>query len=129
LSKSVLKQKNPISHNIQFNFIILLNILKFRDICDRVNADGSKGSKQCLLSVKKRLNHRDPHVVLLALSLLDCLWSNCGQKFRREVSSKEFIGELNYKCTNVGRNGKKQKEPNSRTKSKNKRSISSPINV
>lgn len=73
------------------------------DICDRVNSDGIKGCKQCLLSVKKRLNHRDPHVVLLALSLLDCLWSNCGQKFRREVSSKEFIGELNYKCTNSNR--------------------------
>uniref|UniRef100_A0A915LPI3 VHS domain-containing protein n=1 Tax=Meloidogyne javanica TaxID=6303 RepID=A0A915LPI3_MELJA len=78
------------------------------DICDRVNADGIKGCKQALLSVKKRLNHRDPHVVLFALSLLDCLWSNCGQKFRREVSSKEFIGELNYKCTNVG--SRKQKE-------------------
>lgn len=73
------------------------------DICDRVNADGIKGCKQALLSVKKRLNHRDPHVVLFALSLLDCLWSNCGQKFRREVSSKEFIGELNYKCTNSNR--------------------------
>uniref|UniRef100_A0A915M1K4 Signal transducing adapter molecule 1 n=1 Tax=Meloidogyne javanica TaxID=6303 RepID=A0A915M1K4_MELJA len=86
------------------------------DICDRVNADGIKGCKQALLSVKKRLNHRDPHVVLFALSLLDCLWSNCGQKFRREVSSKEFIGELNYKCTNVGR--QKQKELISRAKIK-----------
>ncbi|CAK5044351.1 unnamed protein product [Meloidogyne enterolobii] len=77
--------------------------LMMSNICDRVNADGIKGCKQALLSVKKRLNHRDPHVVLFALSLLDCLWSNCGQKFRREVSSKEFIGELNYKCTNSNR--------------------------
>jgi len=53
---------------------------------------------------------------LFALSLLDCLWSNCGQKFRREVSSKEFIGELNYKCTNVG--SQKQKELISRAKIK-----------
>ncbi|KAF7637864.1 VHS domain-containing protein [Meloidogyne graminicola] len=98
------------------------------DICDRVNADEIKGCKQCLLSVKKRLNHRDPHVVLLALSLLDCLWSNCGQKFRREVSSKEFIGELNYKCTNVG--GQTPKEQNNPwTKPKNKRTINSPMNV
>jgi hypothetical protein len=66
--------------------------------------EGPKGCKACLLSVKKRLNHRDPHVVLYALSLLDCLWNNCGQKFRREVSSKEFINELSYKCTNVGMN-------------------------
>uniref|UniRef100_A0A915D6Y3 Signal transducing adapter molecule 1 n=1 Tax=Ditylenchus dipsaci TaxID=166011 RepID=A0A915D6Y3_9BILA len=72
-------------------------------ICDRVVAGGQKACKQCLISVKKRLNHRDPHVILLALSLLDCLWNNCGATFRREVSSKEFISELNYKATNSNR--------------------------
>src|SRR4051812_26355299 len=71
------------------------------DICDRVATDGQKGAKQCLLSVKKRLNHRDPHVVIFAISLLDCLWNNCGAAFRREVSSKDFVSELNYKATNV----------------------------
>ncbi|VDN30114.1 unnamed protein product, partial [Gongylonema pulchrum] len=57
------------------------------------------GAKLCLLSLKKRLNHRDPHVVLLALSLLDSLWSNCGLTFRREVSSREFSQELSCKAT------------------------------
>lgn len=71
------------------------------DICDRVTTEGAKACKQVLISVKKRLNHRDPHVILLALSLLDCLWNNCGDKLRREISSKEFISELNYKTTNV----------------------------
>lgn len=55
----------------------------------------------CLLSLKKRLNHRDPHVVLLALSVLDSLWCNCGVHFRREVSSREFSQELGYKATHV----------------------------
>ncbi|KAL3990692.1 VHS domain family protein [Acanthocheilonema viteae] len=73
------------------------------DICDRVIADQNKGAKLCLLSVKKRLNHRDPHVVLLALSLLDSLWSNCGIAFRREVSSREFSQELNFKATHSNR--------------------------
>uniref|UniRef100_A0A915PIZ0 Signal transducing adapter molecule 1 n=1 Tax=Setaria digitata TaxID=48799 RepID=A0A915PIZ0_9BILA len=73
------------------------------DICDRVVADQNKGAKLCLLSVKKRLNHRDPHVVLLALSLLDSLWSNCGTTFRREVSSREFSQELNFKATHSNR--------------------------
>lgn len=71
------------------------------EISDRVNCDGPKGAKQCLLSIKKRLNHRDPHVVLFALSLLDCLWNNSGSGFRREVSSNEFISELTYRATNV----------------------------
>ncbi|VDN07910.1 unnamed protein product [Thelazia callipaeda] len=73
------------------------------DICDRVVADQNKGAKLCLLSVKKRLNHRDPHVVLLALSLLDSLWNNCGVTFRREVSSREFSQELNFKATHSNR--------------------------
>jgi len=73
------------------------------DICDKVSADGQRGSKQCLLSLRKRLNHRDPHVVLFALALLDCLWNNCGSTFRREISSKEFINELNYKATHSNR--------------------------
>jgi signal transducing adaptor molecule len=71
------------------------------DICDRVSAGGAKDAKQCLLSIKKRLNHRDPHVVLFALSLLDCLWNNGSVFFRREVSSQEFINELTYRATNV----------------------------
>uniref|UniRef100_A0A1I8EJP6 VHS domain-containing protein n=1 Tax=Wuchereria bancrofti TaxID=6293 RepID=A0A1I8EJP6_WUCBA len=73
------------------------------DICDRVIADQNKGARLCLLSVKKRLNHRDPHVVLLALSLLDSLWSNCGVAFRREVSSREFSQELSFKATHSNR--------------------------
>lgn len=71
------------------------------DVSDRVNMDGVKGAKQCLLSIKKRLNHRDPHVALFTLSLLDCLWNNSSALFRREVSSNEFINELSYRATNV----------------------------
>lgn len=47
------------------------------------------------------LNHRDPHVVMMALSVLDSCWSNCGTVFRREVSSASFISELQAKSTNV----------------------------
>lgn len=77
------------------------NWVLMMDISDRVAGEGAKGAKQCLLSIKKRLNHRDPHVVLFALSLLDCLWNNSSVLFRREVSSKEFVDELTYRATNV----------------------------
>nr|CDJ93575.1 SNF2-related and DNA RNA helicase and VHS and Ubiquitin interacting motif and Src homology-3 domain containing protein [Haemonchus contortus] len=50
-----------------------------------------------------RLNHRDPHVVLLALSVLDSCWSNCGPAFRKEVSSASFINELQAKATHSTR--------------------------
>jgi signal transducing adaptor molecule len=71
------------------------------DVSDRVNSGGAKGAKQCLLAIRKRLNHRDPHVVLFALSLLDCLWNNSSAIFRREVSSSDFINELSYRATGV----------------------------
>ncbi|CAD5234584.1 unnamed protein product [Bursaphelenchus xylophilus] len=73
------------------------------DVSDRVASQGQKGAKQALYSIKKRLNHRDPHVVLLALSLLDCIWNNAGQVFRREVSSNDFINELSYRATSSNR--------------------------
>lgn len=48
-----------------------------------------------------RLNNRDPHVIILALSLLDSCWGNCGQAFRKEVSSNGFINELMAKAQHV----------------------------
>uniref|UniRef100_A0AC34FQA1 Signal transducing adapter molecule 1 n=1 Tax=Panagrolaimus sp. ES5 TaxID=591445 RepID=A0AC34FQA1_9BILA len=67
------------------------------DISDKVSSEGQKACKQVILSIKKRLNNRDPHVVIYALSLLDCLWKNAGTEFRRSVSSKGFISELRDK--------------------------------
>lgn len=70
-------------------------------ICDHVIAEGSKGAKNILLSIKKRLNNRDPHVVIYALSLLDCLWKNAGGEMRKQISSGEFVQELNDKANSV----------------------------
>ncbi|EPB74680.1 VHS domain protein [Ancylostoma ceylanicum] len=67
------------------------------DVCDKVNSD-PRAPKNAILSIRKRLNHRDPHVVLLALSVLDSCWSNCGPAFRKEVSSASFISELQSKA-------------------------------
>ncbi|WKX91876.1 hypothetical protein Q1695_010145 [Nippostrongylus brasiliensis] len=72
------------------------------DVCDKVNSD-PRAPKNALLSIRKRLNHRDPHVVLLALSVLDSCWSNCGPAFRKEVSSASFISELQSKATHSTR--------------------------
>lgn len=40
------------------------------EICDRVkHANNAKVAKDCLLALRKRLNHRDTHVIMLALSV------------------------------------------------------------
>uniref|UniRef100_A0A0K0DQZ2 VHS domain-containing protein n=1 Tax=Angiostrongylus cantonensis TaxID=6313 RepID=A0A0K0DQZ2_ANGCA len=87
-------EKVTAEHLITENWAMIL------DVCDKVNAD-PRGPKNVLLSIRKRLNHRDPHVVLLALSVLDSCWSNCGPAFRKEVSSASFINELQSKAVHV----------------------------
>lgn len=69
------------------------------DICDRVKEGGSKAAKACLLSLKKRLNHRDPHVILYTLTVLDGCVNNCGSVFNSELCSREFVAELRSKAT------------------------------
>uniref|UniRef100_A0A915JJA5 Signal transducing adapter molecule 1 n=1 Tax=Romanomermis culicivorax TaxID=13658 RepID=A0A915JJA5_ROMCU len=66
-------------------------------INDKINESGVKGAKACLLSLKKRLNHRDPHVILLSLSLLDSCVCNC-KVFQQEAGCKEFLNELKSKA-------------------------------
>ncbi|KJH46843.1 VHS domain protein [Dictyocaulus viviparus] len=82
--------------------LITENWAMILDVCDKINSD-PRSSKNALLSIRKRLNHRDPHVVLLALSVLDSCWSNCGPPFRKEVSSANFINELQSKAVHSTR--------------------------
>ncbi|CCD66688.1 Signal transducing adapter molecule 1 [Caenorhabditis elegans] len=70
--------------------------------CDMINND-FEGSKTGIKSLRKRLNNRDPHVVLLAISVLDSCWANCEERFRKEVSSAQFINELKALCTSSQR--------------------------
>ena len=40
------------------------------------------------------INHRNPHVSMLALALLDTLVQACGYPFHLQVGTKEFLNEL-----------------------------------
>ncbi|KAF1769206.1 hypothetical protein GCK72_001020 [Caenorhabditis remanei] len=70
--------------------------------CDLINND-YEGQKTGIKALRKRLNNRDPHVVLLAISVLDSCWANCEERFRKEVSSAQFINELKALCTSSQR--------------------------
>ena len=40
------------------------------------------------------INHRNPHISMLALSLLDTLVQSCGYAFYLHIGTKEFLNEL-----------------------------------
>ena len=46
------------------------------------------------MAIARLANHRNPHVAILSLALLDTLVQSCGYPFHLQISTKEFLNEL-----------------------------------
>ena len=68
---------------------IVLNL----EICDQVRAK-QVPAKQAMQVLKRRVGHKNPNVVLLALGLTDICIKNGGDHFLQEVASREFMDNL-----------------------------------
>jgi ADP-ribosylation factor-binding protein GGA len=50
--------------------------------------------REAAMLIVQAVNHRNPHVSLLALGLLDTLVQMCGYPLHLQISTKEFLNEL-----------------------------------
>ncbi|GAA6049148.1 hypothetical protein JCM3770_003278 [Rhodotorula araucariae] len=64
------------------------------EIADLINSKKANLPREAAVEVVRLINHRNTHVAMLALHLLDILVKNCGYPFHLQISTKEFLNEL-----------------------------------
>ncbi|KAJ3198883.1 Vacuolar protein-sorting-associated protein 27 [Entophlyctis luteolus] len=63
------------------------------DLADKIKSK-QIGARYAVLTIKRRLLHKNPNVQLLAIKLLDTCAKNCGSHFLVEVASRDFMDSL-----------------------------------
>ncbi|GAV80855.1 VHS domain-containing protein/GAT domain-containing protein [Cephalotus follicularis] len=63
------------------------------DICDSVNSNHWQ-AKDVVKAVKKRLQHKNSKVQLLALTLLETMVKNCGDFVHFQIAERNILGEM-----------------------------------
>ncbi|KAK2462807.1 hypothetical protein APHAL10511_005198 [Amanita phalloides] len=64
------------------------------EVAEYINTKKANTPREAATLIARFANHRNPHIALLALSLLDTLIQSCGYPFHLQISTKEFLNEL-----------------------------------
>ena len=87
LQRFIFNACDPIS-NYEPNLALNLEIV------DLINQKKGTAPREAASTIVQLINHRNPNVSLLAISLLDICVKNCGYPFHLQISTKEFLNEL-----------------------------------
>ncbi|KAI0372002.1 VHS-domain-containing protein [Pilatotrama ljubarskyi] len=64
------------------------------EVADYINKKKANTPREAAMFIARLVNHRNPHVAMLALALLETLVQSCGYPFHLQISTKEFLNEL-----------------------------------
>ncbi|KAG6839590.1 hypothetical protein C0991_001159 [Blastosporella zonata] len=64
------------------------------EVSEYINNKKANNPRDAAMMAARLANHRNPHIAILALALLDSLVKQCGYPFHLQVSTKEFLNEL-----------------------------------
>jgi len=64
------------------------------ELAEHINTKKANTPREAATATVRLVNHRNPHISILALSLLDTLVESCGYPFHLQISTKEFLNEL-----------------------------------
>ncbi|KAK1230998.1 ARF-binding protein, partial [Marasmius sp. AFHP31] len=64
------------------------------EVADYVNKKKANSPREAAMLIAHLANNRNPHIAMLALTLLDTLVQSCGYPFHLQISTKEFLNEL-----------------------------------
>ncbi|KAF4610248.1 hypothetical protein D9613_010512 [Agrocybe pediades] len=64
------------------------------EVAEYINQKKANNPREAAMMIARLANHRNPHIAILALALLDTLVQSCGYPFHLQISTKEFLNEL-----------------------------------
>ncbi|KAI6129377.1 VHS domain-containing protein [Pisolithus croceorrhizus] len=70
------------------------NFAHHLEIAEYINTKKANTPREAAMLIARLANHRNPHIALLSLALLDTLVQSCGYPFHLQIATKEFLNEL-----------------------------------